>query len=172
MALTDMVIMPGADYQDACDAVREKTGGTDKIKSGNLGAQIRAITGGEDLDAELATQDTLLTEQKAKIAELAEILSSKAAASSDAGEWTAVSAGDTLALSPDGPVGYVYYQYDEGNNEIVCEVCMLKYYSDGTPESLDMSSGWGDYVSTEVSDSGVTFTIDEAGYILPITNTP
>lgn len=48
MDLTDMVIMPGADYKDACDAVREKTGGTDAIKSGVLGAKIRAIpTGGQ-----------------------------------------------------------------------------------------------------------------------------
>lgn len=43
MSLTDFVIMPGADYQDACDAIREKTGGADAIKSGDLGAAIRGI---------------------------------------------------------------------------------------------------------------------------------
>lgn len=45
MSLTDMVIMPGGDYQAACDAIREKTGGTEPIKSGNMAAQIRGIVG-------------------------------------------------------------------------------------------------------------------------------
>lgn len=50
MALTDIVMMPGADYQDICDAIREKNGQTAKIKSGNAGSLIRAIQtgGGED----------------------------------------------------------------------------------------------------------------------------
>lgn len=46
MALTDMVIMPGADYQDIVDATREKTGSTDLLKSGEVGAAIRSISGG------------------------------------------------------------------------------------------------------------------------------
>lgn len=36
MSLTEMVIMPGADYQQTCDAIREKTGGMETIKSGQL----------------------------------------------------------------------------------------------------------------------------------------
>ena len=44
MALTEQVIMPGADYQDACDAIREKTGGTDLIKSGEMGGLIRGTS--------------------------------------------------------------------------------------------------------------------------------
>lgn len=48
MSLTDYVIMPGADYKDACDAVREKTVGTDLIKSGQMGGLIRGISGGGD----------------------------------------------------------------------------------------------------------------------------
>lgn len=49
MSLTNMVIMPREDYQDACDAVREKTGGTEVIKSGELGELIRNIkSGGSD----------------------------------------------------------------------------------------------------------------------------
>ena len=43
MALTEIVFMPGADYQDACDAIREGTGGTDLIKSGDMGAAIRGL---------------------------------------------------------------------------------------------------------------------------------
>lgn len=40
-------VMPIADYLDACNAIREKTGSTDVIKSGNMGTRIRAIkTGG------------------------------------------------------------------------------------------------------------------------------
>lgn len=51
MSLTEFVIMPGTDYQDACDAIREKTGGTDPVKSGEMGAQIRGISGGAELPA-------------------------------------------------------------------------------------------------------------------------
>ena len=36
-------VMPRADYLDACDAIREKTGSTDVIKSGDMGTRIRAI---------------------------------------------------------------------------------------------------------------------------------
>lgn len=46
MALTDYVIMPGADYQAACDKIREKTGKTDLIKSGDLAAAIGSIQSG------------------------------------------------------------------------------------------------------------------------------
>lgn len=49
MSLTDMVIMPGADYQDACEAIREKTGGTGYIRSGEMAAQIRGISTGVEL---------------------------------------------------------------------------------------------------------------------------
>ena len=44
--MAEYAVMPLADYEDACDAVREKTGGTDVIKSGELGTQIRGISGG------------------------------------------------------------------------------------------------------------------------------
>ena len=36
MALTDYVIMPASDYKNMCDAIREKTGKTASIKSGEL----------------------------------------------------------------------------------------------------------------------------------------
>lgn len=43
MDLTDYVIMPGGDYKAACDAVREKTGKTDAMKSSELAQEIRSI---------------------------------------------------------------------------------------------------------------------------------
>lgn len=46
MALTDYVIMPGQDYEDACDAIRAKTGKTDLIKSGEMATEIESISGG------------------------------------------------------------------------------------------------------------------------------
>ena len=49
MSLTDYVIMPAADYLDACNATREKTGGTDPIKSGQMGGLIRGISGGGEV---------------------------------------------------------------------------------------------------------------------------
>lgn len=44
MDIADYVIMPGVDYMAACDAVREKTGKTDDIKSGDLAAEVQSIT--------------------------------------------------------------------------------------------------------------------------------
>lgn len=49
--MAEYAVMPKSDYQDACDAVREKTGGTDTIKSGQLGEQIRSISTGVELPA-------------------------------------------------------------------------------------------------------------------------
>lgn len=46
MALTDYVIMPGADYQAICDKIRDKTGKVDPIKSGDLVGEIDSIIGG------------------------------------------------------------------------------------------------------------------------------
>lgn len=46
MALTDYVIMPSADYVAACDKVRERTGKTAPIKSGDLAAEIEGIPSG------------------------------------------------------------------------------------------------------------------------------
>lgn len=43
--MAEYAVMPKSDYVDACDAVREKTGGTDAIKSGQLGTLIRGIIG-------------------------------------------------------------------------------------------------------------------------------
>lgn len=45
--MSDYAFMPFSDYEDACDATREKTGKTDPITSGELAAEIRSIqTGG------------------------------------------------------------------------------------------------------------------------------
>lgn len=46
MSLTDYVIMPGTDYQSACDAIRKKNGETGIYKSGELAPAIEAITSG------------------------------------------------------------------------------------------------------------------------------
>ena len=47
MSLTEMVLMPVADYKAACDAIREKTETTDLIKSGQMADAIRSIAGGD-----------------------------------------------------------------------------------------------------------------------------
>lgn len=48
MGLTDYVLMPGSDYQALCDKIREKTGKTDLIKSGDLAAELDNIAGTSD----------------------------------------------------------------------------------------------------------------------------
>lgn len=44
--MAEYVVMPKSDYIAACDAIREKTGTTDPIKSSELGDLIRGIVGG------------------------------------------------------------------------------------------------------------------------------
>jgi len=46
MALTNYALIPCADYQAACDAIRAKTGKSEPIKSGELASEISGITGG------------------------------------------------------------------------------------------------------------------------------
>lgn len=41
-------VMPLSDYKNACDAIREKTGSTDLIKSGDMAEKIMGISGGGD----------------------------------------------------------------------------------------------------------------------------
>lgn len=45
--LTELVIMPGQDYKDICDAVRSKTGQTDLLKSGDIASAIDNIEAGD-----------------------------------------------------------------------------------------------------------------------------
>lgn len=62
MALTDYVIMPGTDYQALCDKIREKTGKTDVIKSGDLATEIEelaSIGGGGGNDEWLFAQGSI-----------------------------------------------------------------------------------------------------------------
>lgn len=47
--MADYAVMPKTDYLDACNAIREKTSSTDVIKSGEMGAKIRAISGSEEM---------------------------------------------------------------------------------------------------------------------------
>ena len=57
--MADYAVMPYTDYEDACDAVREKTGGTEAIVSGDLGAKIRSITtGGTQETPEISVSST------------------------------------------------------------------------------------------------------------------
>ena len=48
MALTDMVMMLGADYQAICDTIRSKTGSTELLKSGDLATLIDNLSDGEE----------------------------------------------------------------------------------------------------------------------------
>ena len=45
--LTDEVLMPGADYQAICNAVRALTGGEVSLKSGDIAPALEGISGGE-----------------------------------------------------------------------------------------------------------------------------
>lgn len=75
MSLTDYVIMPGADYQSICDAVRSKNGETGVYKSGELKAAIKGITGDNGYaeliyETEFTIAETNLTSTKVTVAEI------------------------------------------------------------------------------------------------------
>ena len=55
--IPEYAIIPAADYKEACDFIRSKSGKTDLIKSGQLKAEIEGIAGGADHSVE----DAMLT---------------------------------------------------------------------------------------------------------------
>lgn len=57
MALTEMVIMPGEDYQAICDSVRAKTGGTELLKSGEVAPAIDGIEANTGIDTSDGTAE-------------------------------------------------------------------------------------------------------------------
>ena len=83
MALTDYVIMPGSDYQALCDKIREKTGKTGIIKSGDLVAEVEEVansgsgSGGPILTKPIRFYDAygnvLFSYSRAEIAKMTEL---------------------------------------------------------------------------------------------------
>lgn len=67
MALTEIVMMPGEDYQAICDSVRAKTGGTELLKSGEVAPAIDGIKTGIELPAlsNLATATDIIKDKAA-----------------------------------------------------------------------------------------------------------
>lgn len=57
MALTEMVIMPGEDYQAICNSVRAKTGGTELLKSGEVAPAIDGIKNNDGIDTSDGTAE-------------------------------------------------------------------------------------------------------------------
>lgn len=49
--MTEYVVMPGAHYQDICNVLREKTGSTEPIRSGEIAGQIADLSGDNHYDA-------------------------------------------------------------------------------------------------------------------------
>lgn len=61
MALTDEVLMPGADYQAICNAVRALTGGTAALKSGDIAPALAGVSGGGLLRGTVTPTETGLS---------------------------------------------------------------------------------------------------------------
>lgn len=58
--MSKYAVMPLVDYVSACDVVREKTGTTDIIKSGELAEKINGISGNTDLTELLTLQESYI----------------------------------------------------------------------------------------------------------------
>lgn len=69
MALTDLVIMPGADYQAACNSIRAKTGRSGLIRSGDMATQIDSISIEDNATKLLDDTLTDLTTSASKISD-------------------------------------------------------------------------------------------------------
>ena len=80
MALTDMVIMPGADYQSMCDSIRALDGSTDVIKSGDYSGKVQAVSDTVDTQADLIAQ--IKSEHETQIAAIKTALEGKTAGGS------------------------------------------------------------------------------------------
>lgn len=65
MSLTDVVLMPGADYQAICDAIRAKNGVENLYKSGEISAAIHAISGLNEAVTEFQQQNEKVTQYMA-----------------------------------------------------------------------------------------------------------
>ena len=182
-------VMPKADYQDACDAVREKTGKPGVIKSGDMGAQIRSIDTREDLSAEMAAQDDL-------IAQIATALEGKSAGGGDSVENPIVIEPLTITengtyTAPDGVNGYspitVNVESSGGEDEwYITDARYLFYYGarldimdDILPKLKDvtvmssMFNGCLNLTNVDVSKwdtSKVTSMQDMFNYCLNLTN--
>lgn len=59
--LTDEVLMPGADYQAICNAVRALTGGTAALKSGDIAPALAGVSGGGLLHGTVTPSETGLS---------------------------------------------------------------------------------------------------------------
>lgn len=62
---------------DVADSIRTKTGKSDKISASSFDTEIASITTSEDLDSELATYNTELTEQEESLSGIVEYLENK-----------------------------------------------------------------------------------------------
>lgn len=61
MSLKNYAVMPYSDYEGACDAIREKDGSSDPIKSGDLRSKILGIETGADVSVVTATAPDVLS---------------------------------------------------------------------------------------------------------------
>lgn len=93
---------------------------TNTISLQSLLEQVNALPEAENLDAEISTQTTLLSEQDAKIAELAQVLADKTSGSTSSIEVCNVQVGftsyDIYATVYDETTGEVSNKLCRGNN--------------------------------------------------------
>ena len=179
MSLTDMVIMPGADYQAACDAIREKTEGVGYIRSGDMAELIRSIeTGNGDVQYFTLPKgrmrgdvngDGLITSEDA---ELVLNISSELVTPTEVQRWCADVNADGRIDSTD-KVMIDWLLMASPSSALTATPTMADYYGNWTWEKVDDASG---YFYCDIPVDGVTeqdtitllVSVSPEGYLDPV----
>ena len=152
-------IMPLSDYQNACDAIREKTGTTDLIKSGEMAEKIMSISGGGG-----GSEPTPTTYIAAEFVE--KVPSTSSYAMADWGEGKLYTADDATF---NGTISHKYVIYNTGKSALTAKLLYNnsdgKNAASGTEAKTDnITIAPGDHATFKIKTTfvnGVT-TLDES----------
>ena len=156
MSLTDYVIMPGADYQAACDAVRAKTGKTNLIKSGDFANEINSIATNLPLGCQLKEilPKTILTFEKVETSIIPETPVAILADETEVQNMDIINNGEGGLVIWDGKI---YPVYAGSRNTSLVGTGRVIFTLMGAIGNIGIPSNWyGSLVVEETQDCGAS----------------
>lgn len=153
--LTDYVLMPGPDYQDMCNAIREKTGITGDIISSQIGNIIRSIQGSVVLPTHTVNfyNDTTLLQSYANV-----VYGS-----------TVTYTGETPTKAGTDTVSYTFIGFEPSGARITGDTnCYAQFVENVIePDEPEVTYGWVPMAADGVSYMGETVTVAGA-FVVPV----